>query len=85
MHGAFPLRQRVRLSRSIPVTGSDFELQPAGEAIERGAARRFQNKGGTAYYTPFANNPFAKGFFVSEEQKQATAKRAFVFDRAYTK
>ena len=54
----------------IPVNGSDFEPQipfdrrKAGEVMERSVVRFFENKGGTAYNTPFANKSFAEGVDV---------------------
>jgi hypothetical protein len=33
--------------------------------MERMVVRPSENKGGTAYITPFANKPFAEGVFVA--------------------
>lgn len=46
-----------RFPRLIPVNGSDFEPKEMPEEVmERKIVRFSENKGGTAYNTPFANN-----------------------------
>ena len=49
----------------IPVNGSDFEPKEMPEEVmERKIVRFSENKGGTAYNTPFANKSFAEGVDV---------------------
>ena len=69
-----------RFSRAIPVTGSDFgPHMKCGRSYGGGSREAFLNKGGTAYYTPFAGIALAEGFFVARKETKHPAQQGIWF------